>query len=418
MTHAQGNPRTAPKVRARDLAHLVTKLAAPATSSLAAPYIGIPWALAEIAGWWIGLTKKSEDSAEPSMRVVAEQVSAVVREPSAAGVFPQAGTDDPVAAVRERAGRLVRANEVASEEIGQLRAVLELQVARRAAEIARSPAAGSDFDNWVQARRELKIADEAARVAAADPASPDFDNWLKAERQTYIAELAEHWDRVRGGGDFDNWITAERQFDLVRQAREVLTDRENRHRIDFWLPMSCVPEAGERAAALQAVFPRELTVGNYVDVLVHVAVRRFARALARRDPGRADFDNWQRAERDVHVEFAETLRRVRDERIRDRAAHRSGVSAGGSDMENWLGAETEVLIEEKCVETMNWGSAEAAVRASRLSVHRRIADHRQRVVERAREIALSAEAGTDQENWLRAERELQGSWLLPRLPPA
>lgn len=177
MSHAQGKPRTASQIEASDLAQLVTKLAGPTASSLAAPYIGIPWALAEIAVWWRGLAK---DAGKPSAQVVSEQVSAVVREPSAD--LARAGAGDPETAVRERAARLVQADEVASEELGQLRAVLELQVARRAAEIAWSPAAGSDFDNWVQARRELKVADRAALAADRGPARPDFDTRIAAER--------------------------------------------------------------------------------------------------------------------------------------------------------------------------------------------------------------------------------------------
>lgn len=58
------------------------------------------------------------------------------------------------------------------------------------------------------------------------------------------------------------------------------------------------------------------------------------------------------------------------------------------------------------------------VRASRAFLHLRAAVQLQRVRERAREIARSAESGTDEENWLRAERDVQRSWVLPPLPPA
>lgn len=57
--------------------------------------------------------------------------------------------------------------------------------------------------------------------------------------------------------------------------------------------------------------PQELTVFNHVDVLLHVATRRSARAWSRRGPERSDAGNWQRAEQDVHREFEESIRRVR-----------------------------------------------------------------------------------------------------------
>jgi hypothetical protein len=422
MTDSQYNWRAVPQPKVRDLALLVTKLAGPVTSAIVAPYIGVPWALAEIVGWWTGLVARSKEGlAKSTFEVVAGQVRAINDEPSLYATVRERQYGSPmpgglVNVVENRASQLLNTGEVNTREIGQLRAVLELQISRRASQIAQSPTAGSDFDNWVQARRELEIANKATQISRLETAGSDFENWVRAEREIFTVELAERLAGARASGDVDNWITAERQFDLAMDARNLLTSGWADSDVDHWIPIYCFPDAAERARRLAAQIPQDLTVYHYVDILMYVAVQWRARAISRGGRGTSNSENWSRAELAVREAFEENIQSIFQSRIRDRASRLSETNSN-SDIENWLKAETEVLVEQKCAILMNWKEADSSIRAARLYVFRHTAEHRLRVGIRAAEIARSAQAGTDQENWLQAERDLQQTWMPTPIPP-
>jgi len=110
-----------------------------------------------------------------------------------------------------------------------------------------------------------------------------------------------------------------------------------------------------------------------------------------------DPENWERARYQLRYER---------QMIAERAAQISQIRGSGGAVSDWLLAERELQGEIEAFRA-NW--ARVAYRdadISARSVTRRSIEHR------AREISQSASAGSDEENWLRATRQIQAEHRL------
>jgi hypothetical protein len=114
-------------------------------------------------------------------------------------------------------------------------------------------------------------------------------------------------------------------------------------------------------------------------------VGKRAAEIARSGRAGTDFDNWIRA--------------VIEPKIEQRAAEIARSPNAGSDFDNWIRAERELAAEHATISQRAEKIARSAETAIEIRTHVEI-------MLRAEEIAKSPGAGSDWENWLRAEREL------------
>ena len=152
---------------------------------------------------------------------------------------------------------------------------------------------------------------------------------------------------------------------------------------------------------------------NWIRAVIDLKITQRAAQIGRSPSAGSDFDNWIRAERELQ--------------IAQRAEEIAKSSAAGTDYDNWLRAEHEVHVAQRAEAIAhsplagsneeNWQRAERALAAEGAAICQRaeeivrspqtamrIRTHVE-IMLRAEEIKRSPNAGSDFDNWVRAEQQ-------------
>jgi hypothetical protein len=154
---------------------------------------------------------------------------------------------------------------------------------------------------------------------------------------------------------------------------------------------------------------------NWIRAVIELKITQRAAQIGRSPNGGSDFDNWIRAEREL--------------KIAQRAEEIAKSPAAGTDYDNWIRAEHEVHVAQRAEAIAhsplagsndeNWQRAEQALAGEQAAICRRaeeIARSPQTVMRirthaeimlRAEEIKQSPNAGSDFDNWVRAEQQCE-----------
>jgi hypothetical protein len=153
---------------------------------------------------------------------------------------------------------------------------------------------------------------------------------------------------------------------------------------------------------------------NRLRAVIELKIAQRAAEIARSPNAGSDLENWLRAERELKTaqraeEIAKSpgagtarenwLRAEHDVDVAQRAKDISYFRPAGDDNANWFLAEHELEAEHAAISQRAEKIARSAKTKTEIRTHAEI-------MLRAEDIAKSSRAGSDWENWLRADREL------------
>lgn len=232
---------------------------------------------------------------------------------------------------------------------------------------------------------------------------------------------------------FQRWQEADREQSPAKQPSATLHEQINTvsrfDRRSGWFQKQATKRAPTRESDEAIVRRRAEEIArsnragtnfdNWIRAVIELKIEQRAAEIARSPNAGSDLENWLRAERELKV--AQRAKEIAGPKARastyyeiwpqaeykvdvaERASEIAHSRAAGSDEENWDRAERELDAERAAIRQRAEQIANSSQTAIEIRTHAEI-------MLRAEEIAASPGAGTDWENWLQAERELAAGW--------